>query len=140
MLADGSTFDGREEFLQALRKAMSVSAACRRANRSRKEMFARREQDDAFKADWDDALLEGIHFLEDAARCLAVGDEDPPGLDVDTESRMIRRTYDGALLRFLLKAAKPDVYGAHPRAGRRDVNEPIWMDPDPPRSDQGSDR
>ena len=137
---DGADFDGRTTFLHALREARSVSWACREAGVSRAAIFARREQDDSFRAEWDEALAEGIELLEDALRDYAIGKKGEREGATDKEGQPVKQTYDGALLRFLLKARRPDVYGAHPRAGRADASEPIWMDPDPPRSDQGSDR
>ena len=136
----GDDFEGRAAFLEALRRAMSVSAACRKADVTRTEVFERRERTDTFKAEWDDALQQGADFLADEARDIAIGTEDNVTSTTDDGNRGVRKTYDGALLRFLLKAAKPDMFGAHPRAGRQNANEPIWMDPDPPRSDRGSER
>ncbi len=136
MMPERDDFKGRRPFLEALRQAHSVSRACQKAKVSRAEVYARAEEDQTFRAEWDAALLEGTEFLEDATRDLAVGKDAKPG----KETRSVTRTYDGALLRFLLKARKPDMYGAHPRAGRTDANEPIWMDSDPSRSELGSDR
>ena len=46
----------RFSFLQTLRETGNVSAAARPVGNSRAAVYPARKQDDAFAADWDDAL------------------------------------------------------------------------------------
>ncbi len=118
--------------------AKSIAAACREAKLSRATMMALRQADEAFRAAWDEALLDGADYLEDVARRVAIEGHEVVETTVEKDSkRTVRKTYDGALLRFLLRGVKPDVYGAHPRAMRSDPREAIWDDPDPAFIERG---
>lgn len=57
----------REKFLNSLRKLPNVSEACRVAQVSRVTVYSHRNTDEAFKAEWDEALQQGAEALEGIA-------------------------------------------------------------------------
>lgn len=57
----------REKFLKSLQKIPNVSEACRVAQVSRVTVYNHRNSDEAFKAEWDEALGEGAEALEAVA-------------------------------------------------------------------------
>ena len=81
----------REAFLDALGEGLSIAAACRRAGISRVAAYAWRNDEEEFRAAWDEAVEEGTDLLEDAA---------------------IERARDASdtLMIFLLKARRPDKF------------------------------
>ena len=71
--ANADALHWRFSFLQTLRETGNVSAAARHVGKSRAAVYRARKQDDAFAADWDDALEEAADWLELEALRRAVG-------------------------------------------------------------------
>lgn len=138
----GNSFDAWERFLGSLREAKSIGGACREANLTRRDVTLRRESDAAFRAACDEAILDGADFLHDKAVDIATRGQQivETVIEDDKTKRVVRTTYDGALMRFLMKGARPDIYGAPPGSGRAEAAASIGDDPDPPRSERGLDR
>ncbi len=57
----------REVFLKTLAATCNVSAACRQAKLGRSAAYAWKREDDAFSAEWEDAVAVAIDELEGAA-------------------------------------------------------------------------
>lgn len=118
-----------------------MGGACKKAKLTRQEVTLRRDNDAAFRTACDEAVLDGIDYLYDKAVTAAIKGEQIAETIVDEKSkRVVRKTYDGATARFLMKAARPDIFGAPPGAGRPEAPVSIGDDPDPPRSERGLDR
>ena len=83
--------DWRRAFLASLRNLPIVGQACAHVGVSRKTVYAWRKRDPAFRADWDEALVDGVEGLEAVAHERA-------------------RKKSDTLLIFLLKNLKPDQY------------------------------
>ena len=81
----------RPAFLAMLRKTCNVRESCKKAGVSRPVVYDHRDRDPAFRAQWDEAIVEAVELLEYVAR------------------RRAMRTSD-TLLIFLLKAHKRDMY------------------------------
>lgn len=108
---------------------------------TRREVTLRRESDLAFRAAWDEAILDGADYLHDKAVDIATkGQQIVETITDEKTKRVVRTTYDGALMRFLMKGARPDIYGAPPGSGRSEAAASIGDDPDPPQSERGLDR
>lgn len=129
-------------FLRSLRHAKSIGGACREAKLTRRDVTLRRGSDAAFRAAWDEAVLDGTDYLHDKAVDIAIKGQQivETVIEDDKTKRVVRTTYDGALMRFLMKGARPDVYGAPAGSGRSEAAASIGDDPDPPRSERGLDR
>jgi len=78
-------------FLGALSKSANVKYSCEVAGVNRQHVYDAREQDEAFAAQWRDALDDAVDTLEEAARGRALKSSD-------------------LLMIFLLKAHRPDLY------------------------------
>lgn len=61
---DGWTETRREAFLTELSRTCNVMASCRAAGMSSGAIYPLRRRDAAFRAAWDEALLEGYRNLE----------------------------------------------------------------------------
>lgn len=83
--------DWAPAFLAHLRGSANVRASCAAAGVSRAVAYARRASDEAFAADWLDALADAVDDLEAVAFERAKAD-------------------DTTLLIFLLKSHRPSVY------------------------------
>jgi hypothetical protein len=59
--------DPAVRLLEALRDGNAVTAAAAEAGLSRQAFYLRRNSDDAFAAEWDEAVDEGTDVLEDVA-------------------------------------------------------------------------
>src|SRR5689334_16915669 len=81
----------RRAFLTALAAGHSVVTACQLSRLGRTAVYAWRDDDPAFAAEWRDAAEAGIDLLEDEARRRAMAGSD-------------------LLLIFLLRNRRPDVY------------------------------
>lgn len=97
-------------FLEKLREHANISRAAKDAGISRKTVYKERDNSTTFANEWDDALEEGIDYLEEEARRRAFEGVDEPlmfqGIKVGTV-----RKYSDTLMIFLLKGRRPDVYG-----------------------------
>jgi hypothetical protein len=85
------TFKARKLFLDALACGDSISRAARAAGGEPRNFKRWREEDEAFAADWDEAIEEGTDFIEDEATNRALKKSDP-------------------LMAMILKARRPDKY------------------------------
>jgi hypothetical protein len=99
----------RAEFLRSLEQGWSVTHAAARAGRHRRRFYDVREQDEAFRVQWDEALEAGTCVLEDEARRRAVDGIEDFVLDKFGVEHP-KRVYSDNLLMFLLRARRPDVY------------------------------
>jgi transposase-like protein len=61
------TPEKKAKFLSVLAEGGSVTLAARAIGIARKNVYAWRNKDEQFKADWDDAVEQGTDMLEDAA-------------------------------------------------------------------------
>lgn len=97
-------------FLECLRDTANVRLACTRAGVSREAAYRLRERDPAFAAAWQDALDDACDLLEARAREWAtIGVEE----EVWHQGQIAGKTRkaDSAMLRFLLQAHRPELYG-----------------------------
>ena len=99
----------RKAFLTALATGASVSAACCAAKFGRRRAYDWRDADEAFAAEWEDALEAGTDLMEDEMRRRAVEGVDEPRFH-DGEICGYVRKYSDTLLIFMLKARRPDKY------------------------------
>ena len=81
-----------------------MRAACEGAHVSRFAAYDWRQRDQGFRAQWDEALQDGIDVLEGEARRRALGGSD-------------------RLLEFLLRGQRPDVYRDPPAQQNVLVNQ-----------------
>ena len=100
----------REGFLDSLRAGNTISFACDAFNLARRAMYQLREDDEAFRAEWDEAYEEGAEILEQEARRRAVDGIDKPIVYRGVITGKVKE-YSDTLLIFLIKGRKPDVYG-----------------------------
>jgi hypothetical protein len=102
-------FDWKPAFLAALREVPVVSRACAAVGIERSTAYRAAETDPDFRADWDDAMEEGIDKAEQEAFRRAVGGTDKgvwhQGVLVGSE-----RVYSDALLGLFLKGRRKSVY------------------------------
>ena len=61
------TPEKKAKFLSVLAEGGSVTQAARAIGVARKNVYAWRNKDEQFKADWEDAVEEGTDLLEDVA-------------------------------------------------------------------------
>lgn len=100
----------RETFLGALRVVPNVSRACRLAGISQSTAAAAKQKDEAFAAQWLEALDEGVERMEEEAHRRAfIG---YPGRPVIQNGAVVAEVteYSDALAALLLKAHKPGKY------------------------------
>lgn len=98
-----------KNFLHYLAFSGSVTYASGRAGIERRTLYRRKADDEAFAAQWEEALQLGIDRLQDDAMRRALH---------GTERAVFRngqrvgsvQQYDNRLLQFLLKAHRPEVY------------------------------
>ena len=104
-----ATPEKQAAFLDALAETCSVKRACWASDVSRTTAYRWRGSDPDFAARWDEARMRSADLLHDEAVRRAIeGIEEPvyhAGKCIDTV-----RKYSDALLMFLLKGAKPEVY------------------------------
>lgn len=96
-------------FLCRLRETANVSRSAKDAGISRKTVYKERDSSEAFAAEWDDALEEGIDYLEEEARRRAHEGVEEPVYYKGEEVGTVRK-YSDTLMIFLLKGRRPDVY------------------------------
>ena len=98
-------------FLRLLAHSGSVTFAAFKAGIERRTLYRRRANNEEFAAEWDEALQLGIDRLQDNAMQRALHGTERPlyrnGKQVGTTQQ-----YDNKLLQFLLRAHRPEVYGA----------------------------
>lgn len=96
-------------FLAALRRGVSAGAAATEAGISRSTAQDWRADDPDFAARWEDAYEEGTDALEDEARRRAFTGVDTPVFYGGARVGEVRKFSD-ALLMFLLRNRRPEVY------------------------------
>ncbi len=111
----------RRCFLDKLRETANVSAAARAAGKSRSSAYQLRQQDEAFRAAWDEALEEALDMLEAELWRRALKGVARP-VFYGGKCCGVIRSYSDQLGMFLLKAHRPERYGALTR-GRRELDE-----------------
>ncbi len=99
----------RSAFLEGLAGGASVTAACLLAGIGRRSAYDWRDSDEAFAAEWDDAVEAGTDLMEDEMRRRAVDGVDEPRFHDGEVCGHVRR-YSDTLLIFMLKARRPDKY------------------------------
>lgn len=99
------TASTREEFLDCLRRGFTISAAARSVGFSRRAAYNNRDADEAFAAEWDEAMEEGKDYLEQEARRRAVEGTVKPVFYQGEECGGIRE-YSDTLLLAMLKAKR----------------------------------
>lgn len=97
-------------FLESLRRKANVSRAAADAEIDRKTAYRARESSDVFADEWDDALEEGLDYLEEEARRRAYEGTLKPVFYQGEEVGYVRE-YSDTLMIFLLKGRRPEVYG-----------------------------
>ena len=111
----------KRRFLKAFRLVPNVSGAARAAGVTRGTPYRWAKEDEAFKAEWDEAEQQGIDRLEaEAFRRAHDGVEDyvvSQGklvyiVDEETGQKapLVKRVYSDALMSLLLKAHRPERY------------------------------
>lgn len=107
MLTDDLTpkKEWQKPFIQRLSETGNVSAACRKAQISRVRAYELRNEDEVFRAAWDEALVMATEALELEARRRAEGFPEP--IYYNGKKIGIVRRYSDTLLIFLLKAHDP---------------------------------
>ena len=99
-----------KNFLRFLAQSGSVSYASMRAGIERRTLYRRKASDEAFAAQWDEALQLGIDRLQDDAMRRALHGTERP-LYRNGKQIGAMQQYDNKLLQFLLRAHRPEVYG-----------------------------
>lgn len=100
----------RAKFLDAIvETGGNITRACQVAGISRRAAYEWREEEEAFRVEWDDAVEAGTDELEEEARRRAFAGVDEPVFYQGEECGAIRK-YSDTLLIFLLKGRKPDKY------------------------------
>lgn len=105
--------DWREEFLLALREDGNVTAACDRANVGRTTAYKYRNEDDAFRVQWDESYRAFWDDLESHAHTRARSDDKNP-----------------ALLIFLMKAHPSGIYRDKMQVGGDPDSPPVRVQAD----------
>ena len=99
----------RDEFLDALRSGLSVTAASFKANLARRTAYDWRAANPEFAAAWDDAIESGTDSLEDEALRRARDGFDKPVYQAGQLVGTVRE-YSDALMTLLLKGRRPDKF------------------------------
>jgi len=99
-----------KNFLHFLARSGSVTYAATRSGIERRTLYRRKAHDEAFAAQWDEALQLGIDRLQDDAMRRALHGTERA---VFRNGKQVGSTqqYDNKLLQFLLRAHRPEVYG-----------------------------
>lgn len=109
------TVEHREDFLKTLAATGNVSLAAQAAGMSRQSLYRLRRLDRAFAEAWADALDEAVDALEAEARRRAVeGTMRPVFYRGQVVGEM--RHYSDAMLMFMLRAHRPEIYGGRATA------------------------
>lgn len=108
----------KPNFIESLRKTANVSRSASEAGISRRMVYKEREKSDGFGEAWDDAIEEGLDYLEEEARRRAYEGTLKPVYQRGEEVGVIREFSD-TLMIFLLKGRRREVYG-----DRREVSGP----------------
>jgi hypothetical protein len=96
-------------FLHHLGRSGSVTFAAEQTGLERRTLYRRRNNDEAFAAQWDEALNLGIDRLQDDAMRRALDGTERPVWRNGKQVGSVQ-LYDNKLLQFLLRAHRPEVY------------------------------
>jgi hypothetical protein len=104
----------RARFLEGLTEGLTVTLAAEKAGRAHPRRFYElRNEDEEFAAQWQEALERGTQKLEEELRRRAVEGWEETAREY-REGELVRETvtrrYSPALLIFMLKARRPEVY------------------------------
>jgi hypothetical protein len=99
----------RAVFLDALAATGNVSHAAREARMSRSRAYQLKAADPDFAAEWSDALEAATDALDAEARRRAVDGVEIPHFHQGQVTGTVRK-YSDALLMFLLRAHRPELY------------------------------
>jgi hypothetical protein len=103
----------RADFLAGLADGQTVGRAAQRAGRDPRRFYELRNGDESFSVEWAEALEQGTQLIEDELRQRAV-EGWSEALEEYRDGQLVRvtktRRYSPALLIFLLKSRRPDVY------------------------------
>lgn len=110
--------DAHADFIAALMDYGNVTQAAKVVDLDRSALYAKRRNDEAFAAVWDEALAIGIEALEDEAKRRAYEGWLEPVWHKGEQCGEVRKFSD-TLLIVLLKAHKPEKY-----AERKQVTGP----------------
>ena len=97
-------------FLATLKSTANVSRSASEAGVSRQMAYKERETSEHFRAAWDDAIEEGLDYLEEEARRRAYEGTLKPVFNRGMLAGHVREFSD-TLTIFLLKGRRPQVYG-----------------------------
>ena len=97
-------------FLDALRTTANVSRSATEAGVSRQAAYKERDNSDTFREAWEDAIEEGLDYLEEEARRRAYEGTQKPVFYQGEECGYVREFSD-TLMIFLLKGRRSEVYG-----------------------------
>ena len=99
----------KEKFLGVLRETCNVSEAARAAGIGRRTAYDWRDDDEKFKAEWDEAEAEAVDSLEREAWRRGVEGVDKP---VTFQGKITDsyKEYSDRMLELLLKAHRPDKF------------------------------
>lgn len=100
----------KPEFLECLRETANVSRAAAHADVARQTAYKERENSEAFRIQWDDAIEEGTDYLEEEARRRAYEGTLKPLVSAGRHVTDVRE-YSDTLLIFLLKGRRAEIYG-----------------------------
>lgn len=96
-------------FLEHLRETANVSSSARSAGVARQVAYKERDNSEAFRGAWDDAIEEGLDYLEGEARRRAYEGTLRPVYQKGEKVGEIRE-YSDTLTIFLLKGGRPEKY------------------------------
>lgn len=112
----------RRVFLETLRTSANVSASARASGASRRDLYRYRQNDPAFREDWDHALEEALDDLEGELRRRAVEGVEKPIYYGGKPCGAVR-SYSDNLGMFLLKSRRPHVFASNGAIRHPDADE-----------------
>lgn len=100
----------KPDFLEALRDTANVSRSAKVAGVARSMAYRERKASEWFAKAWDDAIEEGVDYLEEEARRRAFEGTQKPVYQGGVKVGAVREFSD-TLMIFLLKGRRREVYG-----------------------------
>lgn len=97
-------------FIDALKETGNVARSARAARISRTHAYRERNNSAMFREAWDEAIEEGLDYLEEEARRRAYHGVEKPVFYQGDECGYVREFSD-TLMIFLLKGRRGEVYG-----------------------------
>lgn len=99
----------RDRFIEALREERSVTYACNKIMIGRTAAYAWRNEDESFKAAWDEAIEQNVDDLEASMMKKAIEGWDEPVWWQGEQCGEVRK-FSTPLSIFMLKANRPEKY------------------------------